>query len=74
MSSFGVHGAQILAVNDHLTGGGAFQQVDAPNQRGLACTAHADDAKDVAVLDCDVDIVQRSKLAIGGGEHLGDML
>ena len=51
MSSLAGHGAQILAVNDHLTGGGAFQQVDAPHQRGLACTAHADDAEDVAVLD-----------------------
>ena len=47
----GVHGAQILAVNDHLTGGGPLQQVDAAHQGGLARAAHADDAEDVAVLE-----------------------
>ena len=69
----GGHNAQVLAVNDHLTGGGTLQQVDAAHQGGLTRAAHAHDAVDVTIVDGDVHIMQGGQLPVGGGEDLGDV-
>ena len=69
----GGHNAQVLAVNDHLTGGGTLQQVDAAHQGGLTRAAHAHDAVDITIVDGDVHIIQCGQLPIGSGEDLGDV-
>ena len=65
---------EILAVYDHGAGGRTLQQVDAPHQRALACAGHADDAVDVAILNGQVNIIQRDDRAALRGKALGQVL
>ena len=56
-------GGEVLAGDGHRAGGGALQQVDAADERGLAGAALADDAVDLALADVQVDAVQGGDLA-----------
>ena len=46
------------AVVEDLAAAGGLQQVDAPQQRGLAGAGGADDGDDIALLDGEVDVPQ----------------
>ena len=48
----------VLAVDAHFAGSGAFQQVDAAHQRRLARAGGAEDAEDFTRIDGQVDVVQ----------------
>ena len=69
----GGQGGHVLAVDDHMAGGGLLQQVDAPDQRGFAGAAHAHDAEDVPGLDGEAHILQGVKLTLAGGEGFGQV-
>ena len=57
------HGQNVLTVDQHLSVGRRVQPVQAADQRALARTAHADNAVNVALLNGQVDVVQRLHLA-----------
>ncbi len=59
------HGQNVLTVDQHLSVGRRVQSVQAADQCALARTAHADNAVNVALLDGQVDVVQRLYLAAG---------
>jgi hypothetical protein len=56
-------GGEVLPVHRHGAGGGALQQVDAADQRGLAGAGLADDAVHLAFADVEVDAVEGGDLS-----------
>ena len=70
-------GAQLhhfAAVHDHLALVRAFQHIDAPHQRGLACAGHADNTVNIAVLNFQVDVVQGNHRCARRGKPLCQVL
>ena len=63
-------GGDVLPVEQHLTVGRGFQQVDAAQQGGLAAAGCADHTGDIAGLDGKIHIAQHNV----GAEALGKML
>lgn len=51
------------AYHGHGAGGGALEQVDAADERGLSGAALADDAEDLALTDMQIDAVQGGDVA-----------
>ena len=58
----------IFPVVEDLTAGGGLQQVDAPQQGGLAGAGGADDAGDVAFFHREIDVPQDLMVAEGLGK------
>ena len=54
---------EVLAGDGHRAGGGALQEVDAADERGLAGAGLADDAVHLAFADVQIDAVQGGDLA-----------
>ena len=61
------------AVDEDLAVGGPLQQVDAPDQGGLARAGHAHDAEDVPGGDGEAHVGQGLKVPVGGGKDLGNV-
>ncbi|SCF62815.1 hypothetical protein GA0115280_10416 [Streptomyces sp. Cmuel-A718b] len=57
-------GGEVLAGHCHGAGGGAFQEVDAADEGGLAGAALSDDAVDLAFADVQVDAVECGDLTV----------
>lgn len=57
-------GGEVLAGHRHGAGGGAFQEVDAADQGGLAGAALSDDAVHLAFADVQVDAVECGDLTV----------
>ena len=68
----GVHMAahHILAVIEDLTGGGGLQQVDAPQESGLAGAGSADDGDHIAAAHSEVDVFENLMGAEGFAQVL----
>ena len=64
------HLGQVMPVNDHAAGGGAFQHIDASDEGAFAGTAHADDAEHIAIGNGERYITERLYAAIGKGVGL----
>ena len=56
---------QIAAIDNHLPRGGTVEQVDAAHQRALARAGAPDDAEDFALLDVQVDVLERFDRPLG---------
>ena len=56
-------GGEVLSGDGHGARGGAFQEVDAADEGGLAGAALSDDAVDLAFADVQVHAVQGGDLA-----------
>ena len=67
-----VHRRQVLAVDDHLAGGRAVEQVDIAHERALARAAATDDAKHLTGGNAQVDATQRLYRAVFPRISLGD--
>ena len=65
-------GGEFAAGDEDLVRIGAFQQVNAANQGAFAGTRGADDAKDPAGLDRQIDVGQDGGGAGGRGEDFGE--
>ena len=64
----------LAAVDNDLALVRALQHIDAPYQRGLAGAGHADDAVDVAILNGQVNIIQRDDRTALRGKAFGQVL
>ena len=58
------------AVDDDTALGRALEQVEQAHERRLARARFADDAEDVAILDGQVDVLERAVVAVAGVVHL----
>ncbi len=65
-----VHSGQVMPVNDHAAGGGAFQHIDASDEGAFAGAAHADDAEHIAIGNGERYVTERLYAAIGKGVGL----